>query len=242
MPSFASGPAALNMINSLAQFDIQGILVTVLVLTISLSFHEMAHAWAAYKLGDDTAALQGRLTMNPLAHLDPIGTLMFIFAGFGWAKPVPVNPARFTRTISIQRGTMLVSLAGPTGNLILAVAASVLHAATVLLSVAAGSHGVLDLLENLFLYLYMANTILAVFNLLPVPPLDGSKIFGGLLPTNLYYKFLGMERTIGLLFLMLVIFGRGILTSILAVVRIPFDLVIWTPVHWLAQWLLQFMA
>ena len=242
MPAFALNPFVLNMINSLARFDIQGILVTVLVLTISLSFHEMAHAWAAYKLGDDTAALQGRLTMNPLAHLDPSGTLMFIFAGIGWAKPVPVNPARFTRNISIQRGTMLVSLAGPTGNLILAVAASILHAATVLLSVAVGSNSVLNLLENLFLYLYMANTVLAVFNLLPIPPLDGSKIFGGLLPTNLYYKFLSMERTIGLLFLMLVIFGRGIISSILSVVRIPFDLVIWTPVHWLAQWLLQFMA
>ena len=242
MPAFALNPFVLNMINSLARFDIQGILVTVLVLTISLSFHEMAHAWAAYKLGDDTAALQGRLTMNPLAHLDPIGTLMFIFAGIGWAKPVPGNPARFTRNISIQRGTMLASLAGPTGNLILAVAASILHAATVLLSVAVGSNSVLNLLENLFLYLYMANTVLAVFNLLPIPPLDGSKIFGGLLPTNLYYKFLSMERTIGLLFLMLVIFGRGIISSILSVVRIPFDLVIWTPVHWLAQWLLQFMA
>lgn len=232
----------LNLINSLARFDIQGILVTVLVLTISLSFHEMAHAWAAYKLGDDTAALQGRLTMNPLAHLDPIGTLMFIFAGIGWAKPVPVNPSRFTRNISIQRGTMLVSLAGPTGNLVLAVAASILHAVTVLLSVVMGGNSILNLLENLFLYLYMANTVLAVFNLLPVPPLDGSKIFGGLLPAHLYYKFLGLERYISLVFLMIVLFGRGIISSILAVVRIPFDLAIWTPVHWLAQWLLKFMA
>jgi len=180
--------------------------------------------------------------MNPLAHLDPIGTLMFIFAGIGWAKPVPVNPSRFTRNISIQRGTMLVSLAGPTGNLVLAVAASILHAATVLLSVVMGGNSILNLLENLFLYLYMANTVLAVFNLLPVPPLDGSKIFGGLLPAHLYYKFLGLERYISLVFLMIVLFGRGIISSILAVVRIPFDLAIWTPVHWLAQWLLKFMA
>lgn len=237
MPVFA-----LNLFNSLTRFDLQGILVTVLVLTISLSFHEMAHAWAAYRLGDDTAALQGRLTMNPLAHLDPIGTLMFVFVGIGWAKPVPVNPTRFTRNISMQRGTMLVSLAGPTGNLVLAVGASILHAATVLLSIAIGGNAIIDLLENLFLYLYMANTVLAVFNLLPIPPLDGSKIFGGLLPPRLYYRFLGMERTISLIFLILVIFGRGVITSILQVIRIPFDLVIWTPVHLLAQWLISFIA
>lgn len=226
----------------LGNFDLQSILVTILVLTISLSFHEMAHAWAAYKLGDDTAALQGRLTMNPMAHLDPIGALVFMIAGIGWAKPVPINPSRFTRRISIKKGLMLTSLAGPAANIVLAAIASVLHALTVLLIYSIGESQVMSMLEQLFYFLYYANTALAVFNLLPVPPLDGYKIFGAVLPNQLYYRVMNFERYIGMIFLLLVLFGGGILSSILRLIRIPFDLVIWTPVHYLAQWLLQLMG
>ena len=234
--------AAMSLLNNLSQINIPGILITVLVLTISLSFHEMAHAWVAYRLGDDTASLQGRLTMNPLAHLDPIGTLMFLFAGIGWAKPVPINPARFTHRISLKKGIMLTSLAGPVANLILAAVASVLHALTVLTAAKIGDSTVISLLESLFVFLYSANSALAVFNLLPVPPLDGYKIFGAVLPNSLYYKVMGFERYIGMIFLILVLFGGRFLGIILQVVRIPFDLVIWTPVHLLAQWLLQMMS
>jgi Zn-dependent protease len=230
---------ALSLINSLAQFNIQGILITILVLTISLSFHEMAHAWAAYRLGDDTAALQGRLTMNPGAHLDPVGSVVFLLAGIGWAKPVPINPSRFRREVPIKRGIMLTSLAGPTANLILAVIASLLHAMTQVLAVWMGINTVLILLESLFFSLYFANTALAVFNLLPIPPLDGYKIFGSVLPNSLYYKVMSYERYIGMVFLLLVVFGGGFLTSILRVVRIPFDLAIWAPFHLLGQWLQQ---
>ncbi|MDD2534597.1 MAG: site-2 protease family protein [Eubacteriales bacterium] len=227
---------------SLGQFDLQSILVTVLVLTISLSFHEMAHAWAAYRLGDDTAALQGRLTMNPLAHLDPIGALVFMIAGIGWAKPVPINPSRFTRKISMKKGIMLTSLAGPSANIILAAIASILHAITAFLIYTLGEGNVLNMLGQLFYMMYYANTALAVFNLLPIPPLDGYKIFGAALPNEIYYRVMRFERYIGIVFLMLVMFGGGILSSILRIVRIPFDLVIWTPVHWVAQWLLQVIA
>lgn len=227
---------------ALGNFNLQGILVTVLVLTISLSFHEMAHAWAAYKLGDDTAALQGRLTMNPLAHLDPIGALVFMLAGIGWAKPVPINPSRFTRRISIKKGLMLTSLAGPMANVVLAFVASILHAATAFAIYKIGDGNVLSMLEQLFYFLYFANTALAVFNLLPIPPLDGYKIFGAALPNTIYYRVMSYERYIGLIFLMLVLFGGNILSNILRVIRIPFDLVIWTPVHYLAQWLLQLLG
>ncbi len=226
----------------LGNFDLQSILVTVLVLTISLSFHEMAHAWAAYKLGDDTAALQGRLTMNPLAHLDPIGALVFMIAGIGWAKPVPINPSRFTRRITIKKGLMLTSLAGPAANIVLAAIASILHALTVLAIYSLGESNVMNMLEELFYFLYFANTALAVFNLLPIPPLDGYKIFGAVLPNELYYRVMRFERYIGMIFLFLVLFGGGILSSVLRVIRIPFDLVIWTPVHYLAQWLLQLIS
>lgn len=233
--------SAMSLLNNLANFNIQGILVTILVLTISLSFHEMAHAWAAYRLGDDTAALQGRLSMNPLHHLDPIGTLVFLIAGIGWARPVPINPARFTHRITLKKGIMLTSLAGPIANLVLATVASLLHAVTVLLAYKLGDSAVFSLLESLFLFLYSANTALAVFNLLPIPPLDGYKVFGAALPNSLYYKVMGYERYIGMIFLILVLFGGSILGSILQVVRIPFDLLIWTPFHLLAQWLLQLL-
>ena len=101
-------------------FNLRDILIKALVLMLSLSVHECAHGYAAYKLGDDTAAAQGRLTLNPLAHLDPVGSLVFLMAGIGWARPVPINPTRFNRKYSMRTGIVLTSVAGPLSNLILA--------------------------------------------------------------------------------------------------------------------------
>lgn len=108
----------------LGNFNLTDFLITILVLAVSLSFHEFAHGWAAFRLGDDTAARMGRLSMNPLVHLDPIGSIAFILGGIGWARPVPINPGRFTRARTIKRGIMLTSLAGPSANLILAFASA----------------------------------------------------------------------------------------------------------------------
>lgn len=215
-------------------FDIVSLLITILVLAISLSFHEMAHAWSAWKLGDDTAAMQGRLTMNPMAHLDPIGSLVFLLAGIGWAKPVPINPSRFTRSKTIKQGIMLTSLAGPMSNLVLAALSLVLLnlVLTLLIVFNAVNTSFADVVVQLRNFMFTANVTLAVFNLLPVPPLDGYKIFGSMLPNQLYYKIMGFERYIGMVFLMLVFFGRGILGTILSVIRIPFNFVILNPIMW----------
>jgi len=228
---------AIALSSIIGRFNsVQDILILALVLTISLSFHEFAHGYVAYRLGDDTAALAGRLTMNPLAHLDPIGTLMFIFVGIGYAKPVPINPTRFTHAHSMKRGIMLTSLAGPAANFILSFLSALL--AYVVLTVfalarATSGNVLFELLYGLFNQLYYTNIWLMVFNLLPVPPLDGYKIFGSLLPNELYYKIMSYERYIGIIFLLIVMFGGGAISIILSAIAVPFDSLIDKPLAWL---------
>ncbi len=149
---------------------------------LSLTVHEFAHAWTAWKLGDETAASQGRLTLNPLPHIDPVGLLLpLLGVPLGWAKPVPVNPARFSRTVSMETGLVLTAAAGPLSNLAIAIGATVGMALWMRIDPGAGSSAVWPLLEMLV----FLNLILAIFNLLPVPPLDGSRIADGLMPAAL---------------------------------------------------------
>ena len=224
-----------GLFNRFANFNLQDFLITILVLCISLSFHEMAHGWMAYKLGDDTASLQGRLTLNPLAHLDPIGSLTFIIAGIGWARPVPINPARFDRKITMKKGIVLTSLAGPTANLILATASAIVLylVLTAGLLMNGADNLMITVLIALFTRMYFANISLAVFNLLPIPPLDGFKVFGATLPDRIYYKLMGYERYIGMAFLLLVLVGGSILPTIISTIAWPFDQVIRSPLNWL---------
>ena len=156
-------------------------LVTVLVpLVLSLTVHEYAHAAMAKLLGDDTAEREGRFTLDPTSHIDPFGSLalpallVLMNTGFwfGWAKPVPYNPLRFSRKIRMKHGVLLVALAGPLSNLLLAVVCAALF------SIFGGSGAVGSLLETCVLL----NVLLFLFNLLPVPPLDGSKVAYGLMP------------------------------------------------------------
>ncbi len=144
------------------------LLLLVPVLLFALCFHEFAHAWMANKLGDPTAKHSGRLTLNPLAHLDPMGSLMILFVGFGWAKPVPVD-VRYLQNPRIDM--MKISFAGPAANLLLAfVGGKIIRAHLV--------GGSLILMLVLFTQI---NIMLAVFNMIPIPPLDGSQIFSGLM-------------------------------------------------------------
>lgn len=155
------------------------------VLVLSLSVHEFAHAWSAWKLGDDTAARMGRLTLNPMAHADPVGTILFPLLGvpFGWAKPVPVNPARFRRDVTMGRGMAITAAAGPISNVLLALALAV--AFGVLFRYAPGLVE-RDSAGRALLWVGISmNVNLALFNLLPVPPLDGSRIVDGFLPYRL---------------------------------------------------------
>lgn len=153
--------------------------------------HECAHAWMANKLGDGTARVNGRLTLNPLAHFSPIGTIMILVFGIGYAKPVPVNPYNFKNA---KKGFALTALAGPVSNFIMAFVAQFI---SIFLRYAnSGGNKGLEAVSLFFFYAALVNVSLAVFNFLPIPPLDGSRIFGLILPDKVYDKFLQYERYI----------------------------------------------
>ncbi len=175
---------------------------------IAITFHEFAHGYVAYKLGDNTAKNEGRLSLNPLAHLDPIGTLMLLFAGFGWGKPVQVNPANYTRKISMEKGEAIVSAAGPIMNIILAFVFSLIYCA---LYKFAGTEFLSSTVGGVIMILISAtistNVGLGVFNLIPLPPLDGSKIIMPFLPYKAKEWFTNNEQIFYLIFVVLWITG-----------------------------------
>ncbi len=160
-------------------------LMIMIPLWLSLSVHEFAHAWSAFRLGDDTAALMGRMTLNPLAHIDPIGTLLLPLMGvpFGWAKPVPVQPQRFRRDIKMETGMMLTAVAGPISNLVLAAVSILLFALLIRFQPLQGA--AFDSASSLLSMMIFLNVVLAVFNILPIPPLDGSRVADALMPRGL---------------------------------------------------------
>lgn len=176
--------------------DLREILISIPPLLFALSFHEFAHGFIADRMGDPTPRYYGRLTLNPLAHLDPLGTLMLIFYHFGWAKPVPVNPYNFTHR---ERGLLLVSLAGPLSNILLAFIGNLALRAAIIYS----SNQVL---VQMLQYFWQINVLLAAFNLIPIPPLDGSKIFAGLLPPKQAFQFRQLESYGPIILLFLVFF------------------------------------
>lgn len=200
----------------LTRDGIISLLLTLPVILITLSLHEMAHGFVAYKLGDPTARNLGRLTMNPLKHIDPIGFIAMLLIGFGWAKPVPIDPRYFKKPRS---GMAWVALAGPLSNLLLGFVCAGLWLGALIL------HGKWTLLpDNVFIvlsrflsYFVVYNTFLCIFNLIPVPPLDGSKILYRFLPYRWIYKFLPYEKYVqlGLIVLLLFsdsLFGQSFLT------------------------------
>lgn len=153
-------------------------LVGLIPMILSLSVHEWAHAYSAFRLGDDTAQRLGRLTLNPLSHIDPIGTLLLPLVGvpFGWAKPVPVNPSRFRRGVNMRRGMMITAAAGPFSNVVLA------FVCVTLFFTMLGTSIRNEAVELLLTQGFVLNISLAVFNMLPIPPLDGSRVADGMMP------------------------------------------------------------
>lgn len=166
------------------------VLSRMFVVLCCMPVHEMAHAYAAYKCGDDTAKLKGRLTINPFAHLDLIGTLMILFFGIGYANPVPVNPARLKHP---RKNMALISFAGPLANIIMSFIFIFL---TYFLMFIAPTNNVIYMVASFFSYAAQVNVTLAVFNLIPIPPLDGSKILTAVLPDKLYFSLMRYERYI----------------------------------------------
>ena len=179
------------------------LMINALVLFTAIPVHECAHAWAAHKLGDDTGLRQGRITLNPFAHLSLWGSLMMVIAGFGWGKPVTVQPANFKNP---KRGMMLSSLAGPASNFVMAFLAMIVYRVLNFVGFIKGDDLMFDLAQ-IFVYIVLINISLGVFNFLPIPPLDGSKIFNSLLPDKYYFTIMRYEQYIFIVLVMLVYSG-----------------------------------
>ena len=197
----------------LLRLPIEVLIILMPILLFSLCFHEFSHGYIAYKLGDNTAARNGRLTLNPISHLDPMGTIMILFVGFGWAKPVPVNPVNFSNP---RIDMMKVAFAGPASNLILAFIGGSL------IRIISYNNIVIDSVTVQILYFFMTvNIALAVFNMLPIAPLDGSQIFGNLI--SKYNSELAWKLQIYGPKILLILIMIGIFTpiSILGFVMMP---------------------
>ena len=160
----------------LLRLPMEVLIILLPILIFSLCFHEFSHGYIAYKLGDHTAARNGRLTLNPLAHLDPIGSLMILFVGFGWAKPVPVNPVNFSNP---RLDMMKVAFAGPASNLLLAFTGGLMMRLVNIFGLLQRER----FIQTLYFFIFI-NISFAVFNMIPVAPLDGSQIFGNMISKN----------------------------------------------------------
>lgn len=206
------------------------ILATLFVIFCILPLHEYAHGWMAERLGDHTARYAGRLTLNPLASLDPIGALFLLLFGFGWAKPVPVDTRNFKKP---KRDMALTALAGPVSNLLASLVGAILYYVLVLVLAAAGIST--PLFVQAFFSAYITiNVALAVFNLLPIPPLDGSKIVGAFLSNRAMYAYYRYQNIIVLVLFLLLFSGvlsrplafleNWMLEGILWIAELPFRL------------------
>lgn len=197
------------------------LLFTIPGVLIAITFHEFAHAWAADKLGDDTPRNEGRLSLNPLAHLDPVGSIMLLFAGFGWGKPVMVNPRNYNRDMSMDKADALVSIAGPAMNFIIAIILTLIYCAIYKFAgVAVLTSKILGIIMIMLMYAISINIGLGVFNLIPLPPLDGSKVIKPILPYNAKIWFEDHEQIFYVIFVALWIVGvlGTIITPIINIV------------------------
>jgi Zn-dependent protease len=183
-------------------------------LLFALTLHELAHGFVAFHLGDPTARDAGRLTLNPLKHLDPLGTIAFFFIKIGWAKPVPVNPSYFRNP---KRDMLWVALAGPVTNLVLAVASAILTkgiwALATVLPYSAAAEAILVPVNSMLIASVWINLVLCIFNFLPIPPLDGSRILTGILPDHLALSYMKIER-FGFILILVLAFS-GVLSRVI---------------------------
>lgn len=192
--------------------------VSVIAMLTALPFHEYAHAWAANKLGDPTAKYQGRLTLNPFRHLDLFGSICMVLFGFGWAKPVPINPYNFKNP---KTGVALSALAGPMSNVVYAFVAMILYKIlwypAMMVNQSTFWGFFLYYIVQILWIIVSLNVGLAVFNLLPVPPLDGSRILNIILPERIYFKVMQYERII--MFAIMALLFVGVLDKPLIYLR-----------------------
>ncbi|MGN1330147.1 MAG: site-2 protease family protein [Clostridia bacterium] len=208
----------LTIIN-LGTFNLIATLLTLPGVILALSFHEFAHAFVSDRLGDPTPRNQGRLTLDPLKHIDPVGIFLLIFAHIGWGKPVQINPKNFSK-ISESKGEALVALAGPVMNFILAFILMIIFYVILIFVPGTGilasfnAINIMNIIITIIYYAIIINIGLGVFNLIPIPPLDGSKIFLKFLPYRAQRWIDNNMQMISLVFMVLFIFGiLGYITS-----------------------------
>jgi Zn-dependent protease len=199
-------------------FNYKLIIIQAPVILFALTIHEYCHGFVANYLGDDTALRQGRLTLNPIAHLDVIGTILMFMVGFGWAKPVPVNPLNFKNP---KKGMLLVALAGPVSNLLTAIVAAI-FLRNLIPTIITSDQAISGFYSTLLVVIVLTviyGVALAIFNLLPIPPLDGSRVLYGVLPERQAYAYSRFEPYgVMALFALFLFGGRA------------FSVVIWYPV------------
>lgn len=199
--------------------DIQTLLLIAPPILLALTFHEFSHAYMAHKYGDDTAKDKGRLTLNPLAHLDILGTIMIFLVHFGWAKPVPVNPYHLKDP---KKDMLWISAAGPISNMILAFFSGILLRLFLGMGIAPDQRSALGLFVFMLFMSLRINLALAIFNILPIAPLDGSKILFGLLPEKYENSMYYLERYGPFILIGLILFGRSTGFSVLGMLIWPF--------------------
>jgi len=212
------------VINQFSQtlVKIFGITIQVAVVLTCITVHEFSHALCAYQLGDDTAKRQGRLSLNPLKHLDILGALMLLFAHFGWAKPVPINPYNFK---DMKYGMALTALAGPASNFALAILAAIIFRGV-------ASYASMQIIQMICATFVMFNVALGLFNLIPIPPLDGSRIIGAFMSDDVYFRWVQWERN-GTMLLMIIFLVNWVFNLRL------FQFVIEKPLAYIVYGLLQ---
>lgn len=196
----------------LFRYSLKDIAILLPAVVLSLLLHELSHGWTAYLLGDRTAKDAGRLSFNPLKHLDPVGTLMMLFAGFGWAKPVPINPGRF-RIKNQRLGFAVTAAAGPLCNFILAFLTIFVYGVLLLNA----EEVVLGTIQTALILFASLNIGLGAFNLIPMPPLDGSRLLLPVIPKNAARFLLKYERYFGIAFFVLI--ASGLIDRPLSTVR-----------------------
>ena len=219
------------VVMSLMSYGTSGILNLVLsipAVLLAITVHEFGHAFAAYKLGDDTPVRQGRLSLNPMDHIDPLGIAMLLFAHIGWGRPVQVDPRNYNRDISVEKADAIVSFAGPLMNFITAIIFALIYCA--IYKFAGDSFWVSNIgyiIISIIASIVTMNIGLGVFNMIPLPPLDGSKIFLPILPRNAKVWFVQHEQMFYVIFL--IIWITGIAGSLISPI-----------ISQITQWILNF--
>lgn len=205
---------------------ILSLLISVIALLPALTFHEWAHGYIAYKLGDNTAKADGRLSLNPLDHIDPIGSLMMLLVGFGWAKPVPINTRNFRKP---KRDIALSSIAGPLMNFIVAFVSTFLYVLSYYICFYLGITGITaNVIQTIFFYSAVMNIGLGTFNLIPLPPLDGSNVLMCLLPQSLAVKYAQLRY-----------YSHYIFIGLILLSRLPLGIDVFYPLDIIRSWLMD---